>query len=230
MRKLQRDSPGPRSAWRGAQSLVDRGSCRGQTFIIPQAQRDKLLPQDIHGERGPTGMQDHDPFGDVSTTGYREGKILFVPLAKAPWLPADRCIKCGHPACRELTRKISLRHPGWMLLELLGPLAVFLGAVALEKEEIEVGIGLCSKHLWVRRAMLLAAWLLFAAAIGAGIYYRIDPPVAETDLLIVLGLLVMSLVMACATSYYPVSIGRHGKYLVKIKGAGDAWLRQFRDG
>jgi hypothetical protein len=175
-------------------------------------------------------MQDRDPFGDVSTTGFREGNILLVPLAKAPWLPADRCIKCGNPACRELTRKISLKHSGWTLLELLGPLASFLGAVAVGEEEIGIDIGLCPKHLRVRRAILLAAWLLFAAAIGAGIYYRIDPPVAGTELLIVLGLLVMSLMMACAASYYPVSIGREGRHLVKIKGAGDAWLRQFRDG
>jgi hypothetical protein len=181
-------------------------------------------------ERGPTGMQDHDPFGDVSTTGFREGNILFVPLAKAPWLPADRCIRCGNPACRELTRKISLKHPGWVLLELLGPLASFLGAVAAGEEEIEIGIGLCPKHLWVRRARLLTAWLLFAAAIGAAIYHRIDRPVAGTDLLIIFGLLVMSLVMACAAWYYPVSIGRQGSHLLKIKGAGDAWLRQFRDG
>jgi hypothetical protein len=175
-------------------------------------------------------MQDYDPFGDVSKMGFREGKILFVPLAKAPWLPADRCIKCGHPACRELTRKISLRHPGWMLLDLLGHLAAFLRAVAAGEEEIEIVIGLCAKHLRVRKAMLLAAWLLFAASIGAGIYCRMDPPVADTDLLIVFGLLFMSLVVACATSYYPVSIGRGGRHLVKIKGAGDAWLRQFRIG
>ena len=85
-------------------------------------------------------MQDHDPFGDVSTTGFREGNILFVPLAKAPWLPADRCIKCGDPASRELSWRISLRNPGWMLIELLGPPAGFFGAVAIEEEEIEVAI------------------------------------------------------------------------------------------
>ena len=175
-------------------------------------------------------MQDNDLFGDVSTTGFREGNVLFVRLAKAPWLPADYCIKCSNPACRELTRKISLRHPAWMLLELLGPLASIFGSVALGEEEIKIGIGLCSKHLLVRRTMQLVAWLLFAAAIGSGIYYRTDPSAAGTELLIVIGLLVMSLTMACAVSYYPVSISRYGKYFVKIKGAGEAWLSQFRDG
>ena len=82
----------------------------------------------------------------------------------------------------------------------------------------------------VRRLMQLAAWLLFAASIGTWIYSRMDPPVGEADLLIDFGLLVMSLVMACAVSYYPVSIGREGRHLVKIKGAGEAWLRQFRNG
>jgi hypothetical protein len=99
---------------------------------------------------------------------WRDGALIACSTNAV--LPSHCCAKCGRPADGKPLRKRFTWHPGaYYLLILIGVLIYLIVALIVSKKATVV-IPLCSQHRKRRSTMILTAWLLLAAGIGAMFY------------------------------------------------------------
>jgi hypothetical protein len=93
---------------------------------------------------------------------WRSGKVMvFTVGAELP----DRCVKCNAPANgRRLKRTLYYHHPAVYLL-LLCNLLIFVIVALLVRKRAELRIGLCDRHLALRKRNLLISWGLALAGL-----------------------------------------------------------------
>ena len=97
----------------------------------------------------------------------RDGKLLLV---RGNGAFPNRCIRCNEPGnSYRLTRTVSWHHPMLYLLILLGGIVYFIVASG-ERKSVRIRYSLCPKHVRVRRAVLLVAWLEVLAGVGLMAY------------------------------------------------------------
>ena len=158
---------------------------------------------------------------------YRQGRLLVVPRADAPFFPCDSCVKCGQPAVTTLRRKLAWHHPAWYLLILVNLLVFVIVAVCVSKK-MTLTVGVCEKHRAGRKAWILASWFCLAAGIAFCFVFGSSDS-RDSLYLIFLGggCIVLSLVFACVVSYILVRPSRITESECTLRGAGEVFLQQF---
>jgi hypothetical protein len=97
------------------------------------------------------------PASEFGTGIWREKSTLV--MSKGATLP-PYCIRCNEPTHgKVLKRKLSWHHPAIYLIILVALLIYFVVAMVLRKNAT-VEIGLCEKHLALRRRNIWITWLL----------------------------------------------------------------------
>jgi hypothetical protein len=168
-----------------------------------------------------------NPYAGASAGIIRQGNLLIVPQNSAPYLPCDTCIKCGQPSKKILTRNLAWSHPALLLLILAWVLIYIIVALIVQKK-IRLRVGLCAQHAAVRSRRALTGWLLFLGAIAVWVYFANRAGHAPSFVYFLIPLMIVaSLVWAVLTSQYPISPKHISDFQAEIRGAGEAYLKQF---
>lgn len=189
----------------------------------------------------------HPPVSPVDRTKFRcdlgpwrDGELLV--MHRDAKLPTAHCIRCNEPALGgRMVQKVSYRNPLMSLLYLLllcglpGIVVIVLVFVLTDKRA-KVKIGVCDRHLFLRRLALTIAWILALAGATVAVVCTIlsmgiaGYPDGEMAPLVygAIGILIFFAGLAVAAFAAPVVKARkiEGDY-VWLKAVSPEYLSQF---
>jgi hypothetical protein len=104
----------------------------------------------------------------TAAPAYRTGKILV--LSPGVVLP-DRCVKCNQPTDRRFRRSVTW-YPWYLFFALFVPPGglILLVLYLIFKKTMRVDLGVCPRHLKLRRTLIALAFLTLLGAIYALVY------------------------------------------------------------
>jgi hypothetical protein len=104
----------------------------------------------------------------VPAPAWRTGNTLV--LSKEAVLP-ERCVKCNVPTDRRFRRRMTW-YPWYLLILFIAPYGplILLVLYLVLRRTMRVDLGVCPRHLRLRRALIAAAFVTLLAAIYALVY------------------------------------------------------------
>ena len=155
-------------------------------------------------------------------SGVWRSKSTLV-MSQGAVLP-DRCIKCNEPAHGvRLKRKLTWHHPAIYLLILVAVLVYLIVSLILRKRAT-VEIGLCERHLAIRRRNMLITWLLFLLAVAGFVMAVVaeDGTYVLVGAILLLGAIIYGLVVVRV-----VSPSKIDDKFVWLRGVNKNYLSQL---
>ena len=193
-----------------SRALAPQESIRlGEVTVCPGC-RDIVLQRMMAG--GPIGR----------ASAFRWGRrLVFFPTADL----GDSCLKCGGPAQGErLTKKLYWHNPALYLLILFPGLLIYAIVAMIVQKRVTVSMPLCAMHRTQRRNRTIVAWGAFLAGIGCFFAAGATSSMVGTFVLLGLGLVIASLVLAMMVSNSPLRPVHISDQRVEATGASPVYL------